>query len=270
MFRNINFFLPTFRQCWIIVFFIVVVGSLLALPLALLTDNPLILYVIPFVPAFVYVAVKGKYARNESEAAEIPVENCRYGSFRHTFAVALMLGIATILLIFVLEPLSSLVEIPEYLIDGLYGAILREPFWNIVSVAVAAPVIEEFFIRGIMLRGMLRQMSPAKAIVWSAFIFAVIHLNFYQALGAFTMGLFLGWIYYKSGSLLYAILIHFINNGFSAAMVLLFPDMDMETTMYEIIVQKSGVISYILLYLISVALFGIIIYRLNKMSGDAK
>ena len=113
MFRNINFFLPTFGQCWIIVFFIVVVGSLLALPLALLTDNPLILYVIPFVPAFIYVAVKGKYARNESEAAEIPVENCRYGSFRHTFAVALMSGIATILLIFVLEPLSSLVEIPE-------------------------------------------------------------------------------------------------------------------------------------------------------------
>lgn len=271
MFRNISCFLPTFGQCWIIVFLIVVAGSLLGLPFLLVSGNALVSYVIPFLPAFIYVALKGRAARRKPDAPCVPLDRKIRSSMPALCAVAFLLALATLLLsVIILEPFSSLVEIPDYLIDNLYGAILEDPLWNVLSVVIAAPLLEEFFIRGIMLRGMLQRMSAAKAITWSAFIFALIHLNLYQALGAFVIGLFIGWVYYRSGSLLFAILIHFVNNSFSAAMLFLFPEMELDTTLLEIVSENFGIFSYILLYILSAALFVTIIRILNRFFNNAK
>lgn len=270
MFRNISCFLPTFGQCWIIVFLIVVAGSLLGLPFLLLSGNALVTYVIPFVPAFIYVALKGRAARRKNGPC-VPLDSGAGRPMLVTCAASFLLALATLLLsVIILEPFSSLVEIPDYLIDNLYGAILEDPLWNVLSVVIAAPLLEEFFIRGIMLRGMLQRMSAAKAITWSAFIFALIHLNLYQALGAFVIGLFIGWVYYRSGSLLFAILIHFVNNSFSAAMLFLFPEMELDTTLLEIVSGNFGILSYILLYILSAALFVTIIRILNRFFNNAK
>lgn len=270
MFKNISCFLPTFGQCWIIVFLIVVAGSLLGLPFLLLSGNALVTYVIPFVPAFIYVALKGRAARRKNGPC-VPLDSGAGRPMLVTCAASFLLALATLLLsVIILEPFSSLIEIPDYLIDNLYGAILEDPLWNVLSVVIAAPLLEEFFIRGIILRGLLRRISAVKAIIWSAFIFALIHLNLYQALGAFVIGLFIGWVYYKSGSLLFAMLIHFINNGFSAAMLFLFPDMELDTTLLEIVTEHFGIITYILLYLVSAALFVTIIHILNRFFNNAK
>ena len=271
MFKNISCFLPTFGQCWIIVFLIVVAGSLLGLPFLLVSGNALVSYVIPFLPAFIYVLIKGRAAGRKPDAPYVPLDRKIRSSMPALCAVAFLLALATLLLsVIILEPFSLLVEIPDYLIDNLYGAILEDPLWNVLSVVIAAPLLEEFFIRGIMLRGMLQRMSAAKAITWSAFIFALIHLNLYQALGAFVIGLFIGWVYYRSGSLLFAILIHFVNNSFSAAMLFLFPEMELDTTLLEIVSENFGIFSYILLYILSAALFVTIIRILNRFFNNAK
>ena len=155
----------------------------------------------------------------------------------------------------------------------MYGESTKTSFWtfllSMLTVAVMPAMFEEFSHRGMLLSG-FSKISSMKAVVLSGLLFGLMHLNINQFFYAFVVGMLLATVALITRSIWPSVIIHFINNGFSAAMVLLFPDMDMETTMYEIIVQKSGVISYILLYLISVALFGIIIYRLNKMSGDAK
>ena len=271
MFRNISCFLPTFGQCWIIVFLIVVAGSLLGLPFLLVSGNALVSYVIPFLPAFIYVLIKGRAAGRKPDAPCVPLDRKIRSSMPALCAVAFLLALATLLLsVIILEPFSSLVEIPDYLIDNLYGAILEDPLWNVLSVVIAAPLLEEFFIRGIILRGLLRRISAVKAIIWSAFIFALIHLNLYQALGAFVIGLFIGWVYYRSGSLLFAILIHFVNNSFSAAMLFLFPEMELDTTLLEIVSENFGIFSYILLYILSAALFVTIIRILNRFFNNAK
>lgn len=271
MFKNISCFLPTFGQCWIIVFLIVVAGSLLGLPFLLVSGNALVSYVIPFLPAFIYVLIKGRAAGRKPDAPCVPLDRKIRSSMPALCAVAFLLALATLLLsVIILEPFSSLVEIPDYLIDNLYGAILEDPLWNVLSVVIAAPLLEEFFIRGIILRGLLRRISAVKAIIWSAFIFALIHLNLYQALGAFVIGLFIGWVYYRSGSLLFAILIHFVNNSFSAAMLFLFPEMELDTTLLEIVSENFGIFSYILLYILSAALFVTIIRILNRFFNNAK
>ena len=61
------------------------------------------------------------------------------------------------------------------------------------------------------------------AIFWSALIFAVIHLNPFQAVPAFLLGILMGWVYYKTGSLKLTILMHFTNNLLSMLISWYFP-----------------------------------------------
>lgn len=90
------------------------------------------------------------------------------------------------------------------------------PLWSsFLVVAIFAPVFEEWLCRGMVLRGLLRNMKPGWAIVVSALFFALIHANPWQALNAFIIGVVMGYIYYKTGSLLLTMLIHFVNNGTS-------------------------------------------------------
>jgi len=87
-------------------------------------------------------------------------------------------------------------------------------FWSsFLVVAIFAPIFEEWLCRGMVLRGLLTKMKPVWAIVVSALFFAVIHANPWQALNAFLIGLVMGYVYYKTGSLLLTMIIHFVNNG---------------------------------------------------------
>ena len=90
------------------------------------------------------------------------------------------------------------------------------PLWSSFLVtALMAPFFEEWLCRGMILRGLLAggKMKPVWAIVISALFFALIHMNPWQALNAFILGLLMGWIYYRTGSLWLTMLIHFVNNG---------------------------------------------------------
>ncbi|MBR6883716.1 MAG: CPBP family intramembrane metalloprotease [Bacteroidales bacterium] len=88
------------------------------------------------------------------------------------------------------------------------------PFWSsFLVVAIFAPIFEEWLCRGMVLRGLLTKMKPVWAIVISAVFFAVIHANPWQALNAFLIGLVMGYVYYKTGSLVLTMIIHFVNNG---------------------------------------------------------
>ncbi len=82
------------------------------------------------------------------------------------------------------------------------------------TLVIAAPVLEEFIFRGIILDGLLKKYSPYRAILVSSLLFAIVHLNPWQFITAFIMGAFIGWVYYRTGSLSMAIIIHAANNLF--------------------------------------------------------
>lgn len=85
---------------------------------------------------------------------------------------------------------------------------------TIMAVVIAAPILEELIFRGVMLDGLLKRYSPIKAIIVTSLLFGAIHLNPWQFVSAFTGGLFIGWVYYRTHNLSYAILIHAVNNLF--------------------------------------------------------
>lgn len=85
---------------------------------------------------------------------------------------------------------------------------------GVISVVILAPIVEELVFRGAIMGHLLKTgKSPVFAIVVSSLVFGIVHGNLEQAPFAFILGLALGWVYYRTGSLLPSIFMHFINNG---------------------------------------------------------
>lgn len=84
---------------------------------------------------------------------------------------------------------------------------------SILALSLVAPFVEEMLFRGIFLRSFLRIYSPRRAIVLSAIVFGLAHLNIYQFVTASALGVLLGWLYHASGSLWPGIALHSAHNG---------------------------------------------------------
>ena len=88
---------------------------------------------------------------------------------------------------------------------GIWGGIFR--------VVILAPVVEELLFRGVIFSGFQRNYHAFWAIFLSALLFALFHLNPWQFGPTFLLGLILGWVRLRTGSLLAAIFTHALHNG---------------------------------------------------------
>lgn len=105
----------------------------------------------------------------------------------------------------------------NYFINEVLGNenFLKNPIDNLsfsLGAIILAPLFEEIIFRGIVLRGLLSTYSPKKAIIYSAVIFGIIHGKPLQIWGAMVIGLFFGWIYYKTKNIGVTILLHLVLN----------------------------------------------------------
>ena len=117
--------------------------------------------------------------------------------------------------------LQRLIEVPSNLsekdFDQMTGGVV-----GFIDTAFLTPVAEELLCRGAIL-GTLLLMTPRRpwvCIVGSAIIFGLIHLNPVQMVFGSLYGLLLGWLFWRTGSLLPGIVVHVANN----ATVMLLPE----------------------------------------------
>lgn len=88
---------------------------------------------------------------------------------------------------------------------GIYGAILK--------VAIIAPVVEELIFRGVIMHGLIRNYKKYTAVIISALLFALFHLNPWQFPATFILGIVLGIIMLRTRNIFLCVLGHSINNG---------------------------------------------------------
>ena len=99
--------------------------------------------------------------------------------------------------------------------EELMGVMMTHPM-GILSAVILAPIAEELLFRGAIQGYLLRNFgNPVWAISFSALLFGVVHGNLEQLFFASVLGLALGWVYYRTGSLVPSILMHFVNNALS-------------------------------------------------------
>lgn len=123
-----------------------------------------------------------------------------------------------ILFTFLIMPMTSTINsISMLFVDNAVNAIsdevLKMPFLVMLfMIGIFAPFSEEFIFRGIIFRGYKNSGSVLQAIIWSAILFGMMHLNFNQAAYATAMGIMCALIVEASGSLWSSVIVHMVFN----------------------------------------------------------
>lgn len=129
--------------------------------------------------------------------------------FITTFIVAIQVLISEVNLIVdrYLPPPNWFMELFNNIFESDYG-------WTgaFMKVVIVAPVIEELIFRGVIMHGFMRNYPKIPAILFSALLFALFHLNPWQFPATFVLGLLLGWLMVRTHSVIACILAHAINN----------------------------------------------------------
>ncbi len=180
-----------------------------------------------------------------------------------SFKIFFLISVFTLALGFgVTDPISSLIPMPEYIQEAFSQMMGGKGIFAFLTIAIAAPVLEELIFRGVILDGLLKKYSPVKAILVSSFLFGFLHLNPWQFIGAMAIGAFSGYVYYKTKNLLLCIIIHFVNNAF-AFLMSLFVDVKEQMSM-SIIEAYGGVANTILIISGSIAIALLSLYFIKK------
>lgn len=125
--------------------------------------------------------------------------------------------------------------LPDIMEDE-FGLLLTNR-WGYFTIALLVPLAEELVFRGTVLRTLLQSPLSANhsprasawtAIAISALIFSVSHINPAQMPHAFVIGLLLGWMYWRTGSILPGIAFHWANNSAAYIIYNIYPDPDIE------------------------------------------
>jgi len=143
----------------------------------------------------------------------------RWPSLAFLVFALFMGGSAIYLLDCLMERLSFLPDI----LEQTFSQMESEPL-GILNIVVLGPILEELLFRGAATKELLKRYSPAVAILLSALLFGVFHINPAQVVFAFLFGLILAWVYYRTRSLVPCIMLHMLNNGVSTYFTLAFSD----------------------------------------------
>lgn len=102
-------------------------------------------------------------------------------------------------------------QVTDLLLSGETGIDL---FLNLLIIAAGAAFAEEVFFRGALQQFLEKWLGNGHVAVWvGAFIFSVIHLQFYGFFPRLIMGAVLGYLFLYSRNLWVPILYHLVNNA---------------------------------------------------------
>ncbi len=100
------------------------------------------------------------------------------------------------------------------------GGSVFEKILFFIQLAVLPAIFEELYVRGAVLT-FSRKYGDKFAIIASAILFSLIHLNISQSIFAFLMGILLAVLVVKTKSIIPSMIIHFLNNGYEALYLIL-------------------------------------------------
>ena len=105
------------------------------------------------------------------------------------------------------EELKKMAE-DQPMISGISG---------ILYGCIFGPIAEEIGFRGILLGGLLKtRCRPWLAILISAIAFGLLHKFPLAFFGSIVFGIIVGWLYWRTGSIIPGIIIHITNNSLTA------------------------------------------------------
>ena len=100
-------------------------------------------------------------------------------------------------------------KIPDF---ALQEVTLSSPLWaNLLFCGILAPIMEEIFYRKLIIDRLLH-FGELPAVLISGILFGLIHGNFSQFFYAAMIGMLFGYVYLRTGNILYTVALHMCVN----------------------------------------------------------
>ena len=107
----------------------------------------------------------------------------------------------------------------QRLLESVSQLIYSQPLWAVLLVLAVLPAVcEELTFRGFIFGGLLRDNGKLRAILMSSLFFGLAHSFLQQSIAATIMGLLLGFIAWRTGSVVCTIIVHVVNNTLSISL----------------------------------------------------
>jgi membrane protease YdiL (CAAX protease family) len=192
------------QSCIFILFFILVAGSFSWLLAKIIGNDQLLLHIYFSTGSAIIILLA--HWKNRSSKERI----------KYDFRIVKPLILIPLLFVPVIYHLTLFPVFRGLIIDE-YTPNSMASLDKIIGFVILAPVYEEIIFRNIVLRGLLTRYSGHKSIAISAVLFALFHIdvvNIYwgKIITALLLGLFLGWLFYKTGRIGLCILLHSFSN----------------------------------------------------------
>lgn len=127
---------------------------------------------------------------------------------------------AAILVSILAQVINTIFPFPEQYVEQLGNLFKMDAsLWKMLLVIAVTPgICEEIMFRGFMIR-FYEGGGTKLAILISALLFAVFHLDPFRFVPVFLLGILLGYLTLRSGSIVNSMISHTINNGLALLMV---------------------------------------------------
>lgn len=106
---------------------------------------------------------------------------------------------------------------------------LQQSVAGMLCMVLLGPALEEVLFRGAVMQELMRRYRPWEAVALSGLLFGVTHINPAQVVAGCLMGILLGWIYWRTRSLLPCVLVHVLNNGLAVWLAARWPEAEQVT-----------------------------------------
>lgn len=135
----------------------------------------------------------------------------------HTYLLVIGLGIFSLFgLQYFIGIFDNIWQAIGFPIESNISSIIPDSWGNyilcILLLAVLPAIGEELIFRGMILHGLRSRYGEVMSVVLSALMFALMHGSLQQLVYPFLLGLIMGWIVLRTGSLISSIILHFVNN----------------------------------------------------------
>ncbi len=144
-------------------------------------------------------------------------EECSFNSTKPAnLFLSVVLGLSLLLPISTLVSLLSIDKLSTDSQDRINTIVNgNNIFITLLAIGLVAPIIEEIIFRGLIFGELKRKIPIPAAIVIQALLFGMYHGNYTQAIYASVLGIVLGYVCYKTGSIVSSILVHISFNTLS-------------------------------------------------------
>jgi sodium transport system permease protein len=115
------------------------------------------------------------------------------------------------------------------------------PLWQIILLVCLVPAVcEELAFRGFILSGLRRIGHKWTAIVLTAAFFGAVHVVLQQSIAAFIVGVVLGYVAVKTGSILPAMAYHFTHNALSVVTQRVTDDLVLDHPYLRLVYERAS------------------------------